>query len=70
MGLVTKLPGARVLDGTLYALPVSVAVPKGRPAAMAYVTDFIEDAKANGVVRRAFDKAGFKDAAVAPRAGG
>ncbi len=70
MGLVTKLPGARVLDGTLYALPVSVAVPKGRPAAMAYVTDFIEYAKANGVVRRAFDNAGFKDAAVAPPAGG
>jgi len=69
-GLVTKLPGARVLDGTLYALPVSVAVPKGRPAAHAYVTDFIEHAKATGVVRRAFDNAGFKEAAVAPAASG
>jgi polar amino acid transport system substrate-binding protein len=69
-GLVKKLPGARVLEGSFYALPVSVAVPKGRPAALAYVTDFIEDAKATGVVRRAFDNAGFKDAAVAPAASG
>jgi polar amino acid transport system substrate-binding protein len=45
-----------------------VAVPKNRPAALAYVTDFIETAKATGVVRRAFDKAGFKDAVVAPAA--
>jgi polar amino acid transport system substrate-binding protein len=66
VGLVTKLPGARVLEGSLYALPVSVAVPKNRPAALAYVTDFIETAKATGVVRRAFDNAGFKKAAVAP----
>jgi polar amino acid transport system substrate-binding protein len=68
VGLATQLPGARVLEGSLYALPVSVAVPKNRPAALAYVTDFIESAKATGVVRRAFDNAGFKDAAVAPAA--
>jgi polar amino acid transport system substrate-binding protein len=66
--LATQLPGARVLEDNLYALPVSVAVPKSRPAALAYVSEFIETAKATGVVRRAFDNAGFKDAAVAPLA--
>ena len=68
VGLTPQLPGARVLEGTFYALPVSVAVPKNRPAALAYVTDFIENAKATGAVRSAFDNAGFKQAAVAPAA--
>ena len=71
MSLAKKLPpGARVLEGSFYPLPVSVGVPKNRPAALTYVTDFIESAKATGVVRRAFDNAGFKDAAVASAASG
>jgi polar amino acid transport system substrate-binding protein len=71
MSLAKKLPpGARVLEGSFYPLPVSVGVLKNRPAALAYVTDFIESAKATGVVRRAFDNAGFKDAAVASAASG
>ncbi len=64
--LLPRLPGARVLDGAFHTAGVAVAVPKGRPAALAYVTSFIEDAKASGVVRRAFDGAGLEDAAVAP----
>ena len=70
MGLATKLPGSRVLEGRFHAVPVSVAVPKNRPAALAYVSEFIESAKADGVVRRAFDNAGFKNVAVAPAASG
>jgi len=70
VGLAPQLPGSRVLEDTFYALPVAVAVPKNRPAALAYVTDFIENAKATGVVRSAFDNAGFKQAAVAPAASG
>lgn len=67
--LAAQLPGARVLDGSFYlGGAVAVAVPKNRPAALAYVTDFIETAKATGVVRRAFDNAGFKDVVVAPAA--
>ena len=45
-------------------------VQKNRPGALAYVTTFMEDAKASGEVRRAFDSAGFKDAAVAPPSAG
>jgi len=67
-GLAAQVPGARVLSGSFHADGVAVAVPKNRPAALAYVTDFIETAKATGIVRRAFDKAGFKDAVVAPAA--
>jgi polar amino acid transport system substrate-binding protein len=66
--LLPQLPGARILDGAFHTAGVAVAVPKNRPAALAYVTAFIEDAKRTGVVRRAFDRAGLADAAVAPPA--
>jgi len=38
-------------------------------AALAYASDFIEASKASGLLRRAFDSAGFKDAVVAPPSG-
>ena len=65
-GFAAQLPGARVLEGAFHREGVAVGVPKNRPAALAYVTEFIEHAKASGVVRRAFDDAGLKDAVVAP----
>ena len=65
-GLVTQLPGARILDGHFHAAGTAVAVPKGKPAAQAWVTRFIEEGKTDGTVRRALDGAGFTDLAVAP----
>ena len=44
----------------------AIAVPKGRPAALANVTEFMREAKASGAVRRAMDRAGMSDLAVAP----
>jgi polar amino acid transport system substrate-binding protein len=41
-------------------------VPKNKPAARAFVTDFIEEAKASGLVRRALDGMGLKTSQVAP----
>lgn len=64
--LAATMPGARVLDGYFHATGTAILVPKGRPAALAYVTDFIEAAKADGTVRRAFDAHGMADAEVAP----
>ena len=65
-GLSAQLPGSRVLDGSFLNSFVAIAVPKNRPAALAYVTAFIEDAKASGSVRRALDNAGLKTSVVAP----
>jgi polar amino acid transport system substrate-binding protein len=65
-GLLPKLPGARVLAGNFQRTGISVAVPKGRPAALTIASALLEDAKRTGVVRRALDAAGFKDAEVAP----
>jgi polar amino acid transport system substrate-binding protein len=65
-GLLPKLPGARVLPGHFQQTGIAVAVPKGRPAALKIASSLIEDVKKSGVVRRALDRAGFKDAEVAP----
>jgi len=63
-----NFPGSRVLPGHFQATGVAIAVPKNHPLALSYVSAYIEDAKASGVVRRALDNAGMKDAAVAPAA--
>jgi polar amino acid transport system substrate-binding protein len=67
-GLLPKLPGARVLPGHFQQTGISVAVPKGRPAALKIASVLMEDVKKSGAVRRALDRAGFKDAEVAPSA--
>ncbi len=64
--MAAKLPGARVLDGHFHAAGTAPAVPKGRAAALAYVTDFIERAKADGTVRRVLDAHGIKGAVAPP----
>ena len=65
-GLAPKVPGSRILDGGFLNSTTSVAVPKGRPAALAYVTEFIEEVKASGLVRKAFDEMGLTSSQVAP----
>jgi polar amino acid transport system substrate-binding protein len=65
-GLAPKVPGSRILDGGFLNSTTSVAVPKGRPAALAYVTEFIEEAKASGLVRKALDEMGLTASQVAP----
>jgi polar amino acid transport system substrate-binding protein len=65
-GLVQALPGARVLDGGFLNSTTAVAVARNRPAALAYVTAFIEEAKASGLVRRALDAMGLTSSQVAP----
>jgi polar amino acid transport system substrate-binding protein len=64
--LQKSLPGSRILDGAHQVTGVAMSVPKNKPAALAYVTRFIEMAKADGTVRRAFDAAGLQSLAVAP----
>jgi len=65
-GLVEALPGSRVLDGGFLNSTTAVAVEKNKPAALAAVTAFIEDAKASGLIRRALDSMGLKTSQVAP----
>jgi polar amino acid transport system substrate-binding protein len=63
---VANLPGSRIVEGGFQFTGVAIAVPKGRPAALAYVTTFLAKAKQSGVVRRAFDSAGLGHLEVVP----
>src|SRR5262245_2605716 len=64
--LAARLPGSRVLDGAYLNSYVAVAVAKGKPAALAYVSAFVDAAIAAGSVRRALDKIGMQTSTVAP----
>jgi polar amino acid transport system substrate-binding protein len=64
--LARTLPGTRVLDQPVQSTGVVVTVPKNRPAARAWAAQFMEEAKADGTVLRAFDSSGFAGTAVAP----
>jgi polar amino acid transport system substrate-binding protein len=64
--LQKQLPGSRILDGAFQTTGVAIALHKDRPAALAYLNDFIASAKANGIVRRAFDAAGLNRLSIAP----
>ncbi|MBV8791263.1 MAG: transporter substrate-binding domain-containing protein [Pseudolabrys sp.] len=65
-GLVSKIPGSRILDGAFLNSSTSVCVPKGHAQALAYVSEFIEEVKASGLVRLALDEMGLKASQVAP----
>ncbi len=64
-GLMPRVPGGRILPGHFQQTGINIAVPKGRTAALKLASDWLEDAKKSGTVRRAFDAAGFKGAVVA-----
>ena len=61
-----QLPGSRVLDGRSGIDPHAMAMPKGRDLGVAYARQFIEDAKSEGLVKAAIEKAGLRGVVVAP----
>jgi len=61
-----QVPGSRITDGAFQQVAIAIAVSKGKPAALAAMTEFMDDAKKNGTVRKALDDAGFADIAIAP----
>jgi polar amino acid transport system substrate-binding protein len=65
-GLQPQIPGSTILEGHFHAVTYAAAVPKGKPAALAYVGRFAQEAKDDGTVRRALDNAGLKNTPVAP----
>ena len=58
------LPGSRVLDGRWGLESFAIGIPKGREAAMPLVRAFVSDAKTNGAVARAVERAGLQRAAL------
>ena len=64
--VAAKQPGSRVLGGRILVEPIAMGVPKGRNAAAAYVGKFVEEAKADGLVKSAIEQAGLRGVVVAP----
>lgn len=66
--LAPKLPGARLLVDRFIGESYGIAVPKGQRDRLAFVTEFVEDAKATGFLQRGIDEFGLHGVRVAPPA--
>ena len=55
---VNKLPGARVLDGKFTAVQQAIGTKRDREAGAAFLRDFVEEAKASGLVASLIEKHG------------
>jgi polar amino acid transport system substrate-binding protein len=55
-----KLPGSRILDGQFAAVQQAVGLNKGNDAAYAWLKDFVENAKASGLVASFIEKYGVQ----------
>jgi polar amino acid transport system substrate-binding protein len=61
------LPGARILPGSYFNVPIAIGIAKGKPAAVvAFARAFAEDVKRSGLVQQAIDRAGVAGVVVAP----
>ena len=58
--MADALPGSRVLDGRWGVERHAIAIPKGRDAGMIFLRAFVADAKAEGLVDAAVQRAGLR----------
>lgn len=63
-----ELPGSRVLEERYGFNTLALAVKKGQADRLAYLTEFVEEAKATGVAQRAIDNSRWSGLHVAPKA--
>jgi polar amino acid transport system substrate-binding protein len=59
--MAKQIPGTRVLDETFKQTVTAVAVPPDRPNSLAFAVKFLNEAIANGTLRKAYDNNGLKD---------
>ncbi|MEE3258802.1 MAG: transporter substrate-binding domain-containing protein [Candidatus Latescibacterota bacterium] len=57
---VEKLPGARILDGQFTAVQQAIGTKPDREIAAAFLRDFVEEAKASGLVAELIEKHGVE----------
>ena len=62
-----KLPGSRVLEEAYGANRTGMAIRKGQPSRLDYISEFVEEAKASGMIQRIIDRAGLRGFQVSPR---
>jgi polar amino acid transport system substrate-binding protein len=66
--MAKQIPGTRVLDETFKQTVTAVAVPLNHPLAGAFVSKFMTEALANGMLRKAYDNNGLKDTPIRTQA--
>jgi len=59
-----QLPGSRVLDGHYGANIQAIALAKGQAARLAYVAEFVEQARTAGLIQKSIDASGGRGIAV------
>jgi polar amino acid transport system substrate-binding protein len=63
-----KLPGARILDGRFTSVQQAIGTAKGSALGAAFLRDFVEEAKASGLVARLIERHRVRGLSVAPPA--
>jgi polar amino acid transport system substrate-binding protein len=61
-----RIPGMRLLDGRFMVINQAMGLPRGRDAAHAYLSAYVEDMKASEFVAQALARHRIEGAAVAP----
>ena len=61
-----RLPGSRILEGRFTAVQQAIGTPRARSAAAAYLSGFVADIKASGLVAKLIERHGAKGVSVAP----
>jgi polar amino acid transport system substrate-binding protein len=61
-----RVGGVRLLPGRFMVIEQAMAVPKGRVAAQAWLSGFVEELKSSGFIAAALKRHGVQGAAVAP----
>jgi polar amino acid transport system substrate-binding protein len=64
--VAAEVPGSRLLDPPFAVVPAAVAVSPGRTAALAYIAEFVRQAKASGFIQQSIDRAHLQGVRVAP----
>jgi polar amino acid transport system substrate-binding protein len=65
-GIAAQLSGTRFLPGRFATVPAAIGVARGRPSALALVNQFLQEAKASGLIKRSIERAHLHGVSVAP----
>src|SRR5215510_4762820 len=61
-----RLPGSRVLDEGFAPIAYGALVPKGQAGRLAYIDEFIDEAKASSLIERVIESAGLRGIRAVP----
>jgi polar amino acid transport system substrate-binding protein len=64
--LMQDLPGLRLLPGSLFGVPQTIVVGKGKAEALAAINRFLDEMRASGFIARAIEASGIVGIEVAP----